>query len=40
VTIPGSTFGRSGEGFIRLSYSAVVPDEIARACARLRRYFA
>jgi aspartate/methionine/tyrosine aminotransferase len=39
VTIPGSTFGRSGEGFLRLSFSAATCDEIARACARLRAFF-
>jgi aspartate/methionine/tyrosine aminotransferase len=39
VTIPGSTFGRCGEGFVRLSFSAVSCDEIAQACTRLRRHF-
>lgn len=39
ITIPGSTFGRCGEGFLRLSYSAVGRDEIAQACTRLRRFF-
>ncbi len=39
VTIPGSTFGRSGEGFIRLSYSAVTREAIAQACARLHGFF-
>ena len=36
VTIPGSTFGRSGEGFIRLSYSAVSRDELSEAVERLQ----
>lgn len=39
VTIPGSTFGRAGEGFIRLSYSAVSQDELRLAIERLRMYF-
>lgn len=39
VSIPGSTFGRCGEGFIRLSYSAVSEDELREALDRLRRFF-
>jgi aspartate/methionine/tyrosine aminotransferase len=39
VAIPGSTFGKSGEGFIRLSYSAVPREELEEAMGRLRRYF-
>lgn len=39
VTIPGSTFGRSGEGFIRLSYSAVSRQDLREALDRLRRFF-
>ena len=39
VTIPGSIFGASGEGFIRLSYSAVPRDAIEDAGGRLRRFF-
>jgi aspartate/methionine/tyrosine aminotransferase len=39
VTVPGSTFGRSGEGFLRLSYAAASADEIVSAAARLRAYF-
>jgi aspartate/methionine/tyrosine aminotransferase len=39
VTIPGSTFGRRGEGFIRLSYSAVSREELQEALERLGRFF-
>jgi aminotransferase len=39
VTIPGSTFGRTGEGSIRLSFSTVSRDELRTALERLRRYF-
>jgi len=39
VTIPGSTFGRAGEGFIRLSYSAASRDELRVALDRLREFF-
>jgi aspartate/methionine/tyrosine aminotransferase len=39
VTIPGSTFGRCGEGFIRLSYSAVSDEQLADALARLAQFF-
>ena len=39
VTIPGASFGRSGEGFLRLSYGAVSADDLTEACARLRRFF-
>jgi aspartate/methionine/tyrosine aminotransferase len=40
VTIPGATFGRSGEGFLRLSYGASSVEELSEAGARLRRFFA
>jgi aspartate/methionine/tyrosine aminotransferase len=40
VTIPGATFGRSGEGFLRLSYGASSVAELTEACARLRSFFA
>jgi aspartate/methionine/tyrosine aminotransferase len=40
VTIPGSIFGESGEGFIRLSYSAVAQDDLREALERLASYFA
>jgi aspartate/methionine/tyrosine aminotransferase len=39
VTIPGSIFGTCGEGFIRLSYSAVTQDELRVAVERLALYF-
>jgi len=39
VTIPGAAFGRSGEGFLRLSYGAASVDELTEACGRLRRFF-
>ncbi len=40
VTIPGATFGRSGEGYLRLSYGAAGQDTLREACGRLRRFFA
>jgi aminotransferase len=40
VTIPGSAFGRSGEGFLRLSYGAAGVDDLGEACSRLNRFFA
>jgi aspartate/methionine/tyrosine aminotransferase len=39
VTIPGSTFGRAGEGFLRVSYSAVSREELRVALGRLGRFF-
>ena len=39
VTIPGATFGRAGEGFIRLSYSAVSSADLHVALERLRGFF-
>ena len=39
VTIPGASFGRGGEGFIRLSYGASGQDELREALGRLGRYF-
>ena len=39
ITIPGATFGGSGEGFLRLSYGASSVVELTEACARLRRFF-
>ncbi len=36
VMIPGSMFGRHGEGHLRLSYGAASPDQLAEACRRLR----
>jgi len=40
VTIPGSAFGRSGEGFLRLSYGAAGVDDLREACSRLKQFFA
>lgn len=40
VTIPGSAFGRSGEGHLRLSYGAASVEQVREATARLARYFA
>ena len=39
VTIPGAAFGRSGEGFLRLSYGYAVQADLAEAIERLRRCF-
>lgn len=38
VTIPGSTFGRCAEGYLRLSYGAVDEAALAEACDRLHRF--
>ncbi len=40
VTIPGATFGSSGEGYLRLSYGAADEPTLREACGRLRGYFA
>jgi aminotransferase len=40
VTIPGSAFGRHGEGCLRLSYGSLELPELEEACKRLSRYFA
>jgi aminotransferase len=39
VTIPGAAFGRSGEGFLRLSYGYASQADLAEAVTRLRRFF-
>ena len=39
VTIPGATFGRAGEGFLRLSYGASSVAQLNEAGERLRAYF-
>ncbi len=39
VTIPGATFGSSGEGYLRLSYGAADEPTLRQACARLREFF-
>jgi aminotransferase len=40
VTIPGSSFGRCGERFLRLSYGAVSTEELIEGCDRLGQFFA
>jgi aminotransferase len=40
VTIPGSLFGRHGEGYLRLSYGSLDLPDLDKACGRLSRYFA
>jgi len=39
AVVPGSIFGRNGEGFLRLSYGSVEEPQLKEACARLVRYF-
>ena len=39
VTIPGAAFGKTGEGYLRLSYGAVDVDRLTEACARLKTFF-
>ena len=38
VTIPGSSFGRSGEGCLRLSYGSVDDEALSKAIARLTEF--
>jgi len=40
VTIPGSAFGRSGEGHLRLSYGSASVDAVGTAMERLKWFFA
>jgi len=40
VTIPGASFGRSGEGYLRLSYGYADVDDLRAAAGRLREFFA
>jgi aminotransferase len=40
VTIPGASFGRSGEGCLRLSYGSVSDGHLEQALERLATYFA
>jgi aspartate/methionine/tyrosine aminotransferase len=40
VTIPGAAFGRSGEGYLRLSYGAATREQLTEACGRLAAFFA
>jgi aminotransferase len=39
VTIPGSAFGPSGEGCLRLSYGRADRAQLAEAGRRMQRYF-
>jgi aminotransferase len=39
VTIPGSAFGRAGEGYLRLSYGAASREQLIAAGERLRLFF-
>ncbi len=39
VTIPGAAFGKSGEGFLRLSYGYASPEDLSEAVRRLRLFF-
>jgi len=39
VTVPGSVFGRHGEGYLRLSYGSVELADLEEACDRLAQYF-
>ena len=39
VTIPGAAFGRSGEGFLRLSYGYATSAELTEAVQRLHTFF-
>jgi len=38
VTIPGSAFGPSGEGYLRLSYGRASETDLTEAANRLSRY--
>ena len=39
VTIPGSAFGKSGEGHLRLSYGSASVADVREAMQRIARYF-
>jgi aspartate/methionine/tyrosine aminotransferase len=39
VTIPGSAFGASGEGHLRLSYGSVSVSDVTEASRRIAAYF-
>jgi aspartate/methionine/tyrosine aminotransferase len=39
AVVPGSTFGRNGEGYLRLSYGSVETSDLDEACHRLAEYF-
>ena len=40
VTLPGSTFGAAGEGYLRLSYGSATQAELREALGRLARFCA
>ena len=40
ITIPGAAFGRSGEGFLRMSFGAASVNDLEIASDRLRAFFA
>lgn len=40
VCMPGGMFGRSAEGFLRLSYGAISLEELREALDRLSSWFA
>jgi aminotransferase len=40
ITIPGAAFGRSGEGFLRMSFGAASVSNLEEAARRLRGFFA
>jgi aminotransferase len=40
ITLPGAAFGRSGEGFLRMSFGAASVDDLEIAVERLRTFFA
>lgn len=39
VTVPGAIFGRSGEGYLRVSYGSVSSGDLSEAVHRLRMFF-
>jgi aspartate/methionine/tyrosine aminotransferase len=39
ATVPGSAFGQSGEGYLRLSYGSAEKSDLEEACRRLAEYF-
>ena len=39
VTVPGAIFGRSGEGYLRVSYGSVSSGDLIEALHRLRLFF-
>jgi aminotransferase len=39
AVVPGSIFGRNGEGYLRLSYGSVETPDLEAGCGRLANYF-